>query len=108
MFDIDLMKKIIFELKNNFNLSTIDYSFYIKKTNKEKEEISKSKQYDICECGNKKYKRAKRCANCQSNSRRLCERPPKDVLIEQIKELGYSAVGRKYGVSDNAIRNWVK
>lgn len=108
VYDIELIKKIIQELKVNFNLSLIDYTFYIKKINKEKIEISKSKQYDICKCGNKKYKRAKCCSNCQSNSRRLCERPSKEILMEQIKEFGYSAVGRKYGVSDNSIRKWVK
>ncbi len=33
-------------------------------------------------------------------------RPPDKQLIEEIKELGYKGVGRKYGVSDNAIRKW--
>jgi transposase-like protein len=32
----------------------------------------------------------------------------KSVLIKEIAESGYSATGRKYGVSDNAIRKWVK
>ena len=39
---------------------------------------------------------------------RKVNRPPYDQLIQEIKELGYSAVGRKYNVSDNAIRKWVK
>jgi transposase-like protein len=29
-------------------------------------------------------------------------------LLNEIDKLGYSAVGRKYGVSDNAVRKWVK
>jgi len=40
--------------------------------------------------------------------RRKAERPPLDILLEEIKNLGYSATGRKYNVSDNAIRKWVK
>jgi hypothetical protein len=36
------------------------------------------------------------------------ERPPSDDLIREVKELGYAAVGRKYGVSDNAIRKWIR
>jgi hypothetical protein len=40
--------------------------------------------------------------------RRKCERPPLDQLLREIDQLGYSAVGRKYGVSDNAIRKWVR
>jgi hypothetical protein len=38
---------------------------------------------------------------------RKAERPPYEQLLEEIKEMGYSAVGRKYGVSDNAVRKWV-
>lgn len=39
---------------------------------------------------------------------RKVERPSYKVLVREIKENGYSATGRKYGVSDNAIRNWIK
>jgi hypothetical protein len=38
--------------------------------------------------------------------RRRVERPPHDQLLAEIEELGYLGVGRKYGVSDNAIRKW--
>ena len=38
--------------------------------------------------------------------RRKCERPPYELLVQEIKELGYCAIGRKYGVSDNSIRKW--
>ncbi len=39
-------------------------------------------------------------------SRRV-ERPPYEQLIAETKQLGFSAVGRMYGVSDNAIRKWI-
>jgi hypothetical protein len=39
---------------------------------------------------------------------RRVERPPYDQLKREIAEGGYCAVGRKYGVSDNAIRKWVR
>ena len=39
-------------------------------------------------------------------SRRRVARPPYDQLVREIEALGYLAVGRKYGVSDNAIRKW--
>lgn len=41
-------------------------------------------------------------------NRRKVERPPYEQLIVEIETLGYSGTGRKYGVSDNAIRKWVK
>lgn len=40
-------------------------------------------------------------------SARKAQRPPYEQLIVEIDELGYLATGRKYGVSDNAIRKWV-
>jgi len=40
--------------------------------------------------------------------RRRVERPPHEQLLREIEETSYLAVGRKYGVSDNAIRKWVR
>ncbi len=40
-------------------------------------------------------------------NRRVVNRPSYDILLQEVKDLGYSATGRKYGVSDNAIRKWV-
>jgi hypothetical protein len=40
--------------------------------------------------------------------RRKVERPPYDVLMAELAASNYSAVGRKYGVSDNAVRKWVR
>lgn len=37
---------------------------------------------------------------------RRVDRPPYWQLLEEIEDLGYREVGRKYGVSDNAIRKW--
>lgn len=39
---------------------------------------------------------------------RKVERPPIEQLLCEIDELGYSGVGRKYGVSDNAVRKWLR
>lgn len=43
-----------------------------------------------------------------SISQRKIERPPYEQLKQEIKELGYVGTGKKYGVSDNGIRRWVK
>lgn len=40
--------------------------------------------------------------------RRKVDRPPYDQLIAELTASNYSAVGRKYGVSDNAVRKWVR
>jgi integrase len=39
---------------------------------------------------------------------RKVQRPSHSVLKRDVEQLGYSATGRKYGVSDNAIRKWIK
>jgi transposase-like protein len=39
---------------------------------------------------------------------RRVERPPYEQLMRELEETNYSAVGRKYGVSDNAVRKWVR
>lgn len=38
---------------------------------------------------------------------RKAERPPYEKLMAEIEATSYCAVGRKYGVSDNAVRKWV-
>ena len=39
---------------------------------------------------------------------RKVHRPSRRVLLREIEENGYLATGRKFGVSDNAIRKWVR
>jgi integrase len=39
---------------------------------------------------------------------RKVDRPLFDVLRHDVKKLGYTGTGRKYGVSDNAVRKWLK
>lgn len=40
--------------------------------------------------------------------RRTIERPPYEDLKKEVRSNGFSATGRKYSVSDNAIRKWLK
>lgn len=39
---------------------------------------------------------------------RLVQRPPLDELLELVAREGYLAAGRRFGVSDNAIRKWIR
>ena len=43
----------------------------------------------------------------QPQTRRV-ERPPYEQLVAEVEQLGWCGTGRKYGVSDNAIRKWVR
>jgi hypothetical protein len=52
--------------------------------------------------------RSRRGSHEPRPSTRKVERPPVERLLCEIEELGYVGVGRKYGVSDNAIRKWLR
>lgn len=52
---------------------------------------------------------AKDCVECGNIKRRkVKQRPSYEELIRDTEELGFCGTGRKYGVSDSAIRKWIK
>ncbi len=54
-----------------------------------------------------KTNKTKNAFNISENQRKV-KRPPYEQLQNEIKELGFTGTGKKYGVSDNAIRKWIK
>ncbi len=40
--------------------------------------------------------------------RRKVERPPYEQLLADVRATSFVAVGRKYGVSDKAVRKWIR
>jgi predicted RNA-binding Zn-ribbon protein involved in translation (DUF1610 family) len=55
----------------------------------------------------KKEKRALKLHQPRMEKRKVV-RPDIDVVIKQVNELGFVKTGKIYGVSDNAIRKWLK
>ena len=49
--------------------------------------------------------RANRAAH---KAARRVARPPHEQLVREIRSSSFLAVGRKYGVSDNAVRKWLR
>jgi hypothetical protein len=45
---------------------------------------------------------------CASLAHRKVARPRKKTLEKLLKDMSYCAIGRKYGVTDNAVRKWAK
>ena len=45
---------------------------------------------------------------CFKIESRKVERPSNDILLMDIKTLGFKGTGRKYSVSDTSIRKWIK
>jgi Zn finger protein HypA/HybF involved in hydrogenase expression len=73
------------------------------------EKTQEVKIYKCRYCDKLITSRSDMCLSCAQRVRygRL-DRPTKEQLLEDIKELGYCGTGRKYTVSDNAIRKWMK
>jgi hypothetical protein len=67
--------------------------------------LPKSRRQAYCSraCGS----RWDRAGAARPGARRAA-RPPYEQLLVEIERCGYRATGRKYGVSDNAIRKWVR
>lgn len=63
-------------------------------------------QKNYCKCGKEICKGSELCLECYALSQRKVKRPDELTLLKEIKELGYTGTGRKYGVSDNTIRKW--
>ena len=71
------------------------------------------KKWYWCSCGKEISKKSKKCTKCANKItarkiRKVKCRPTKETLLELVKKVGYCEVGRRYGVSDNAIRKWLK
>lgn len=72
--------------------------------------FEKTKTKYCLDCGVKLTdKRAKRCRKCANiNSRIVKNRPSANELKTMVEQSSYSEVGRHFGVSDNAIRKWLR
>lgn len=64
-------------------------------------------RYCSRECGTR-WDRSRIRGKPKPSARRVVKRPPRDQLLAEIETTSYCAVGRKYGVSDNAVRKWVR
>ncbi len=76
---------------------------------------SKEKRKRICPICNKEFVTSITntdqiyCSvECFGISNRKVERPTKEILQQEIKNMSWLEMSRKYGVSDNAVRKWAK
>lgn len=69
--------------------------------------IPKLKEENKCQCGRVICRRSSKCVKCDRSSR-LTRKPSIDQLLKDFEELiSFVQVGKKYGVSDNAVRKWL-
>jgi hypothetical protein len=65
-------------------------------------------RFKKCKCGNIIEKKTNMCRVCDAKNQRKVQRPPYEQLLLEVGEIGYVATGKKYGVSDNSIRKWIR
>jgi len=75
--------------------------------------LKKRKRSFICkQCGKTYYSEyyySKNCSySCARKSLQRCERPLRNDLLWLVKNYPMTKIGKKFGVSDNAIRKWCK
>lgn len=61
-----------------------------------------------CSCGTLIADKSAQCTKCSHKKQLKIDWPDTNALIADIKASSYSAMGRKLGVSDNAIRKYLK
>jgi hypothetical protein len=89
----------------NAQYTLLEFDYWLKMINRSKPK----RQPKLCKSCNKIISvKAVLCNRCNKiKLRKIRNRPPYHQLKMEIEEMGYLRVGKKYGVSDNAIRKWV-
>ena len=123
--DLNNFKILCEEYKDNFfdlyNVSNIFNNpfqkIYVFKQEKElvvvqTKKVKTPKEYFCPECGAKVSRPGVLCRKCAAikvgEEHRLVERPDKETLLNQLSTSNMTKVGEYYGVSDNAVRKWLK
>lgn len=73
--------------------------------------VDPNRKKDNCKLCNKQIgpkTKNQLCVVCSSAMQRRVERPAKEELEQLLKDNTLVALGKKYGVSDNAVRKWMK
>ena len=72
-------------------------------------EINREIKKKYCKCGSIIGKNSNTCRKCfHDTSKKIKNRPSLDVLLSDVNKIGYVNTGKKYNVSDNCIRKWIK
>ena len=67
---------------------------------------STKKKFFCQKCNSQTKGYSELCLKCSSFNTRKVERPSKEILEKEILNNSMVSIGKKYGVSDNAIRKW--
>lgn len=92
----------------------IEENNIVQKPKKEKQQhrkITKKSKIEpnrCIDCGKTINNRSQRCEDCEHKRQRKTEWPQRNELKKLIRTQPFSAIGKIYNVSDNAVRKWCK
>jgi len=67
-----------------------------------------TKKY-YCDCGNEMGRQANHCMDCYNQKRKIIkDHPSHTQLLADLQVTNYAQTGKKYNVSDNTIRKWLR
>lgn len=87
-------------------LKEITFSTFNEERFEEKEKEREKSIYLCNRCGKELSYKANYCSECYHYLIQRVERPTRDELKKMIREMPFTQIGEKYGVTDNAIRKW--
>lgn len=102
-FDLDKWSDFVDKIRNTEKKIDFDYFYYVP--------IPKNRKKKHCiDCGKNINSHSIRCRECnyKISRNRKVDRPSKEELEKMIWELPMTKLGKKYRVSDNAVRKWCK
>ena len=69
-------------------------------------DLKSHKLYYCKNCGKEIYKGSTYCSECSHKLQRKVERPSREELKQLIRTTPFTQIGKRFGVSDNAIKKW--
>lgn len=61
-----------------------------------------------CSCGKLIWEESHQCSACAGIKCRRVARPSKEELVKMIETMPWTTIGKKFSVSDSAVRKWAK
>lgn len=103
--NIHLIYDLIWFYEHDNNIK----NFHIDEKSLSNNNINKSTKNTCPICGGYKNSKSQQCINCYNKNKiKKSKIVSKEVLEQDLAELSFVEIGKKYGVSDNAIRKWCK
>lgn len=72
------------------------------------EKLTSTPKTNFCECGLPKSVKGKTCMTCKIAKQKRINWPSTDEIIKDVQSSSYLAVSRKLGITDNAIRKYLR